>query len=250
MLSSDYNDIMFEADFHSHSLFSGCGLHSIIEMLTAARKTGLKALAITDHGPYLGNTITSVFFERLRQPVEGIHLLKGMECNFTDEDGEIDIIPKYMHNYDVVLAGFHRFVVKDADPNYYSKIIKKAIKKNPCIDIIVHPNAPHYVSDFLQTAEDAAEAGVAIELNNAKTALGKSSEEQTMSLIEACMKAGCEVAVNTDAHALNEIGDTAVMEGLLDEAGFPFEKIVNRSIITALEWVESRKEHRRVNFPE
>jgi histidinol phosphatase-like PHP family hydrolase len=64
------------------------------------------------------------------------------------------------------------------------------------------------------------------------------------------MKAGCEVAVNTDAHALNEIGDTAVMEGLLDEAGFPFEKIVNRSIITALEWIESRKAHRRVNFPE
>ena len=41
---------MLEVDFHSHSLFSGCGLHTIIEMLTYAKTVGLKALAITDHG--------------------------------------------------------------------------------------------------------------------------------------------------------------------------------------------------------
>ena len=44
---------MLEVDFHSHTFFSKCGLHSIIEMLTEAKNRGLAALAITDHGPVL-----------------------------------------------------------------------------------------------------------------------------------------------------------------------------------------------------
>ncbi len=231
---------MFETDLHSHSLFSSCGLHSIIELLTAAKTRGLKGLAITDHGPFLGRKTTSVFFERLKQPIDGICLFKGMECNFTDEDGSIDIIDKFSDWYDIVLAGFHKFPVRDADPGYYTDIIIKALKRNPSIDILVHPNAPHYVSDFTRIAAAASENGIAVELNNSKLVLGRSSKEQTLELINACKKAECMVAVNSDTHAIHEIGDTAGIVELLIETDFPTELIVNRSFDSTVSWLKSR----------
>ena len=239
---------MFETDLHAHSLFSSCGLHSIVEILTKAREKGLKGLAITDHGPFLGRKISSTFFERLDNPVEGIRLFKGMECNVTNEQGDIDAVEKFMRWYDVILLGYHNFPVQGASPSYYSKIMIEAIKRNPCVDIIVHPNAPHYTMDFRVLADAAAETQTAVELNNAKTRLGRSSEEQTIELIEACMESGCDVAVNTDTHALNEVGDHSTIENLLTLTGFPLEKVVNRTLNSTLEWIEQRKERRRANY--
>lgn len=239
---------MFETDLHAHSLFSSCGLHSIVEMLTAAKKKGLRAQAITDHGPFLGRKTSSTFFERLHNPVDGIELLKGMECNVMDENGSIDIVQKFMEWHDVVLLGFHNFVERDAEPVYYSRVMTEAIRKNPCVDIIVHPNAPHYTMDFKMIAETAAEYGLAVELNNAKTMLGRSAEAQTVELIEACIEAGCTVAVDTDAHALNEVGNTEVMEALIKKHGFPYEKIVNRNYESAAKWIAQRKAIRAANY--
>jgi putative hydrolase len=53
---------MIPVDFHSHSLFSGCGVHTVLEMLTAAKAKGLKGLAITDHGKLVKGRANSVFF--------------------------------------------------------------------------------------------------------------------------------------------------------------------------------------------
>ena len=239
---------MFETDLHAHSLFSACGLHSIVEMLTAAKDRGLKAQAITDHGPFLGRRPSSTFFERLNNPVDGIEFFKGMECNVKDTEGNIDVVPKFMRWYDVILLGFHDFETKNAEPSYYSQIMEKAIRNNPCVDIIVHPNAPHFTLDYKMIAKAAAATGVAIELNNAKTLLGRSTEEQTIKLIEACIAAGCDVAVNTDAHALNEVGNTDIMESLLKKTGFPYEKIVNRTYDSVMEWIAQRKAIRAANY--
>ena len=49
---------MLDVDFHIHSLFSNCGLHTYLELLTKAKELGLKAIAITDHGPRLNGRIS------------------------------------------------------------------------------------------------------------------------------------------------------------------------------------------------
>ena len=94
---------MLEVDFHSHSLFSGCGLHTIIEMLTYAKSIGLKALAITDHGTAQNGHISSPFFDRLVDPVDGIRLLKGQECNVVNDQGGIDFPVRFLKFTDIVL---------------------------------------------------------------------------------------------------------------------------------------------------
>ena len=232
---------MFETDLHAHSLFSACGLHSIIEILTAAKQKGIKAQAITDHGPYLGRKISSPFFERLKEPVNGITLLKGMECNIIDENGNIDTVTDYLPWYDVLLLGLHNFIGTDNSPQYYSRLIIKAIKKNPYIDIIVHPNASRYLTDYNMLTKAALETGIAIELNNSKLRYGKATERETIKLIESCKETGCLVAVSTDAHAINEVGNFDAIGQLLEKTNFPKEKIINRSLESTLSWVEKRK---------
>lgn len=98
---------MIAVDFHSHTLFSGCGVHTHLEMLTHARNLGMQGLAITDHGPEVGRRFSTTFFDRLQQPVPGIKLLKGIEANLRGLDGEIDV-PTHVYPYlDMVLLGFH-----------------------------------------------------------------------------------------------------------------------------------------------
>ena len=78
---------MLEADLHAHTFFSNCGIHSHIEMLLCALDKGMKALAITDHGPALSGRVSSTVFDRMYEPVAGIKFLKGMECNLLEEPG-------------------------------------------------------------------------------------------------------------------------------------------------------------------
>lgn len=98
---------MLQVDLHSHTLFSRCGLHTILEMLNQARALGLEALAITDHGLTLGGHLNGPFFDRLQDPVPGVKLLKGVECNVLNDGGHIDLPMQWIQHLDVVLVGLH-----------------------------------------------------------------------------------------------------------------------------------------------
>ena len=52
---------MLEIDLHVHSIFSHCGLHTVLELINQARATGMKGLAITDHGLTMGGRLNDVF---------------------------------------------------------------------------------------------------------------------------------------------------------------------------------------------
>ncbi len=98
---------MIPVDFHCHSLFSGCGVHTVMEILEAGRKKGMEGLSITDHGRLVGGKANSPFFERLENPVQGIRLLKGMECNVDGDTGLTDCPMNFLPFMDIVLLGLH-----------------------------------------------------------------------------------------------------------------------------------------------
>ena len=49
-----------KADLHSHSLYSNCGMHTVMELLNHARDIGLSVLAITDHGSASGGRLWAI----------------------------------------------------------------------------------------------------------------------------------------------------------------------------------------------
>ena len=237
---------MLEADLHVHSLFSACGLHTLLELLEHGYAIGLKAMAITDHGPGVGEgRLTSVFFERFRSPFPEIRLYKGLELNVMPERGTVDVVWQFMPFIDILLMGVHPNLPTGQSTGYYTDLTLAALDNYPFIDIVTHPNDGTYPLDYRRLAQSAKRFGMAIELNNSKVLYHRSTAEEAVELIHACKEARCLMAMNSDTHALLELGADDAVRPLLEKAGFPLERLVNRSADAASRFIESRRELKR-----
>jgi putative hydrolase len=199
-------------------------------------------MAITDHGLGVGNgRLTSVFFERFKCPYDDLILYKGMELNVLDDKGNIDIIWQYVPFIDILLLGVHPNLPPHGNRDHYTSMLCAAIEKNPFVDIISHPNDPAYPLDYLRIATVAHKHGMALELNNSKVLYRRSTAEDALELIAACKQTGCPMAVNSDTHALHELGGDEAVVPLLEKAQFPRELIVNRDLDAASTFIEGRR---------
>jgi putative hydrolase len=237
---------MLSIDLHSHSLFSSCGLHTCIEMLSHAKKQGMAALAITDHGLSLGGRLNSNFYERLKDPVPGIRLLKGVECNLLEEQGAIDCPKQFLPYMDIVLLGIHHNIQKGLGKAVYTEMLLRAIQENSFLDVLAHLNVAHYDVDFESVVRAAMDRGILIELNNSKCLPRRSSPEVIQQLIMTCKKLMCPVIVSSDAHAINEIGQDGMIRPILKNLDFPQELILNRDPESVYAFIESRRKHKQI----
>ncbi|MBL8027856.1 MAG: PHP domain-containing protein [Fibrobacteres bacterium] len=236
---------MLDADFHSHTLFSGCGIHTVIEMLSAAREKGVKALAITDHGKLVGGKANNVFFERMDNPVNGIRLLKGIEANL-DGSGGTDTPQSVLKFMDIVLLGIHDNIPKNLGAEYYTKLLIDTIKKAPYVDLVSHPNnAGMFPLNHLDLCKAAIDYNFAIELNNSKIKYSRTDTADTMAMLEACVKTGCMTIIASDAHCITEIGEDRHIRTLLNSISFPEHQIVNSTYDKAIEFIDMRKKNKR-----
>lgn len=234
--------MLLKVDLHAHSIFSQCGVHTVVEMLTHAKKLGLKALAITDHGTALKDCrLNSPFFLRLTNPVPGIKLLKGAELNVINDKGETDCPKRYLPFMDIVLLGLHHNLEKDMGETKYTSMLINAINKNDYIDVITHPNNPDYPVDVEKLVKICTEKSIAIEINNSKYQQGKISEESMFNLLLLCKNHSCQIVVNSDAHVLSEIGNVKSVMSLIKKMKFPFELFINRDLKTTLSFIEKRR---------
>jgi putative hydrolase len=232
---------MIVVDLHSHSLFSGCGVHTVVELLTRARERGLAALAVTDHGPAVGGRLNSVFFERLHEPVPGIRLLKGVESNLGPRPGTTDFPLEYVRHCDVALLGIHSNTPRGLAPEQYTDLLLSALEANLFLDIVTHANSAEYPVASARLARGVRDLGRALELNNSKVALSRVEEGVTEALIRACMSEGCPVVVSSDAHTLDEVGSDAAIRGFMSRLAFPEELVVNRTAESAFAFIEGRR---------
>jgi putative hydrolase len=233
---------MLTVDLHVHSLFSSCGLHTFLELINHGRRIGLEAMAITDHGPAVGNgRLTSVFFERFKCPFDDLVFYKGIELNLLDEKGNIDMVWSFMPFVDLLLLGVHPNLPPRASREHYTGMLMAAIDKNPFIDIITHPNDPDYPLDYVKIANKAKQYGIALELNNSKILYNRSTIDDALELVAACKQTGCCMAVNSDTHALLELGRDESVRPLLERVGFPPSLIVNRDLDAASTFIEGRR---------
>ena len=235
---------MLRVDLHSHTLFSRCGLHTALEMLNQARALGLEALAITDHGLTLGGHLNSPFFDRLQDPVPRVKLLKGVECNVLNDGGDIDLPLQWIQHLDVVLVGLHPNLQGVRSQRHATDVLVATLERNPHVDIVTHPNSPDFRVDFEPVARTARRYGIALELNNSKSRPGYSPDDVTRELIAVCKDVGCAMAVSSDAHAITEIGDDSYVRSFLEEADFPADLIVNRTLESTLAFLEPRRQRR------
>ena len=236
---------MLEVDFHVHSLFSLCGLHTVLELLERARTLGMSGFAVTDHGKTAGGRLNSVFFERFISPQPQVVVLKGIECNVLDASGHIDLPREYLEFLDIVLCGLHSNFPKGGSREYCTETLIAAIENNPAVDCITHPNDSSYPVDYEALARAAVRHGVALELNNSKILYSRSTPDEVRKLLAACRTYDCRIAVNSDTHAIHELGNDQSVAPLLQETRFPQELIVNRDAAAAFAFIEERRRLKR-----
>ena len=100
------------ADTHAHTLASGHAYSTIREMAAAAKKRGLKALALTEHAPEMPGTCGLFYFQNLDvvpREADGVRLLMGAEVNIMDPDGTVDLPEKTCRDLDIVVASIHPY---------------------------------------------------------------------------------------------------------------------------------------------
>lgn len=241
--------MILTGDYHTHTPYSH-GKNTIEENAAKAKEIGLKQIAITDHG------FSHIMFGLRRRKVKdyvreckeaaakyGIDVFVGMESNIRGEAGLADLKPSDYENFDVYLCGNHIFIFYDhtVDTWLYGlgniasrkilhhaskKLIKRntnayinAIKKNP-IDAITHIN---YLcpSNTLEVAKCAADYGTYIELNAKKTHITDDD------LNEIVQKTDVRFIIDSDAHSVDRIGDTKLVEEQLQRVQFPMDRIDN-----------------------
>lgn len=240
--------MVLTADYHTHTPFSH-GKGTIMENAIEAKSKGLKELGITDHGfahPAFG--LRNYKLPKMKVQCQnaseqtGVKVLLGIESNIIGTDGTVDLKPKNYDNFDLFVAGIHKFVLYKfksifslATPNllhsYFKRLpisnrLKKentrafvnVIKNNP-VDIISHLNFCSF-ADSVEVAKVARDYGTYIELNSKKTHL---SDEEILKISET----GVKFLINSDAHTSDRVGEISLIENTLKRINLDKSTIAN-----------------------
>lgn len=236
------------ADFHTHTKFSH-GKGSILDNAISAKNKNISTIAITDHGfshPAMGLTRSKV--EKMKSLCEkassetGVKVLLGIESNILGVSGKADLKERDYKNFDIFLAGVHRFILYDNLKEWFSllgrelmvkylgvkpskslierntKLYINTIKNNP-IDILTHPGCNCH-ANLVEVAKCCSDYGTYFEISSRKQYLDYEDWYKIAST-------GVKFIINSDAHNPNDIGNVDNAIKIINEVNIPLDKIVN-----------------------
>ncbi|MGI1987156.1 phosphatase [Shewanella glacialipiscicola] len=241
--------MQYQVDTHTHTVASSHAYSTIHDYIAVAKQKGIRLFANTDHGPDMADAPHFWHFVNLRvlpRMVDGVGILRGIEANIKNIDGEIDFFGDYLKQLDIVLAGFHEPVYPPSDKATHTKAMINAIKSGN-VDIITHPGNPAYPIDIEAVARAAAEYGVALEINNSSFEVSrKGSEANCTAIAQAAKEFGTILVMGSDSHAAFSLGGFARAQAIIDEVAYPPSRLLNRSPSALLAFLAARG-HETVN---
>lgn len=187
------------------------GEHSIKELALAAKKYGLKYIAITDHTKSLtianGNDETRLRkqmaeIDTLNKEITGIHILKGAEVDIK-KDGSLDLSDDVLAELDVVGISVHSHTNMSKE-DMTQRIVRAM--ENPHADILFHPTGrivlrrEPYPIDIDAVIAAAKRTHTILEAN-ASNRLDLKDE-----YIRKAIQAGVKIAIDSDSHSTDHFG--------------------------------------------
>ena len=226
--------IKLVADLHIHTISSGHAYSTIEEYAAAAKKKGLKAVAITDHGPAMPGGAPLYHFANLKMIpdyLNGIRILRGGEIDIIDGNGKLDLPDDVLKQMDFVMVAIHPACgYKGKSEKENTRTLLKAMER-PNVRVIAHPGNPMYPIDYKKVIPIAKEKGILIELNNSSLTISrKGSYERCFEIAKFVKKIGWKVVIGSDSHISTMVGvlDTALE--MAQGAGLTADNIVNSSM--------------------
>lgn len=252
---------MIWGDYHTHTQYSH-GTGTVLENAIAAKKLGLKELAITDHGlKHWAFNIKRRELPRFFRDCEeaeaqtGVRILKGIENNINDIDGYFDYNEEVRDKLDVIQGGYHK-ATKPANlksgfkyllPNIFDDIFfhkfpnkqivintdvyLKLIENEP-VDFINHINYG-LKADALEVARQCKRFGTFVELNGKRVNF-------TDKEIEKMTEEGIVFILSSDAHSPLRVGDVSGPMSYVHKLHIPYEQIANWEKLPVFRSVKER----------
>lgn len=221
------------ADLHTHTMVSNHAFNTITEMATKAAAIGYKAIAITDHGCAMPDSPHIWYFNnlvRLPDVLEGIPVLKGVEANVIDLEGNLDFSQQELARFDWVIASIHNDCLPGKLTVEQATNLWLKVAQNPYVDMIGHSEQARHMYDYDRVTREFAARNKVVELNGNSFAVRPEGAQNMKALALACKNSGCKIALNSDAHSIYHLerGVSHLYE-ILEEIDFPQELIVNGS---------------------
>lgn len=236
-------------DLHIHTSCNPHAYSTVEENIERAIKKGLKVIALTNHGPAAQDSPHWWSLANMRvipKFVDGLRVLKGVEANILDENGNFDLNQQIYDVMDIILCGLHK-VESYPDGSDIVKNTKAVVNiiKSQKIDILVHPGNPQFPLDYETVVKEALLADVAIEINNSSLRESrKGSAPNCLEILKLCKKYNCRISLGSDAHISYSIGEFNEAEELIKQVEFPKDKIINSSVENLDEFLRIRAEKR------
>jgi histidinol phosphatase-like PHP family hydrolase len=222
----------YRGDLQMHSTWSD-GVESIADLAEGAAALGWARIGVTDHSYGLPIARGMSMEAALRQHEEidavnaqfkgRVRVYKGVEANIL-VDGALDLNEDERRVFEYVIASPHSQLRKDTDQT--ARMV--AAVKLPGVAILGHPQGrmyntrPGIAADWRKVFREAAARDVAIEIDG-----NWHRQDVDYELAAVALEEGCLLALDSDAHSIEEFPFTDYAIAHARIAGAPADRVVN-----------------------
>ena len=235
-------------DMHTHTLASTHAYSTITENCKSAAEKGIKIIAMTDHWGEMPDSPHIWHFDNLRvlpRHICGVTVLRGVETNILNNEGELDMPRKTLENLEWVVASMHRQVYEPSTVRNHTMAYLKAAE-DPIVDVIGHCTTAMFPIDFEKCIKKFKECGKLVEINESSILYKKGSYENSYEVLKLCKKYEVPVVFDSDAHYCELIGVVDTAKKIASEVGFPERLVINSDFDRLAEFI--RRKHPEIEF--
>ncbi len=235
--------IRLQADLHTHTIASTHAYSTITENCSFAAKNGIKCVAMTDHAMTMPDAPHCWHYHNLKilpRKIEGVTVLKGVEANIIDYDGNIDIDDETLGYLEWVVASFHKYTCKPSTVEEHTRGYL-SIAKNPIIDIIGHPTTSMFEYDMEKCVKAFKEYNKIVEINESSIMWKNGSRKNALELMKLCKKYEVFISIDSDAHFHELIGQAPLALEMAQSIDFPSKLVINSDFDMLREYILSKR---------
>ncbi|MBP1538218.1 MAG: phosphatase [Ruminococcus sp.] len=235
-------------DMHTHTLASTHAYSTITENCRSAAERGIKVVAMTDHWGEMPDSPHIWHFENLRvlpRHICGVTVLRGVETNIKNDDGEVDMPRKTLEKLEWVVASMHRQVYTPSTVENHTRAYLK-VAEDPIVDVIGHCTTSIFPIDFEKCIKKFKECGKLVEINESSILYKSGSFENSYEVLRLCKKYEVPVVFDSDAHYCDLIGVVDTAQKIAQEVGFPERLVINADHERLAEYIH--RKHPEIEF--
>ncbi|MGL6106038.1 phosphatase [Romboutsia sp.] len=219
-------------DLHTHTIVSGHAYSTVQENIQAAIKQGLKYLGLSDHAPEMPGGPHPFYFHNLHcipREVDGLKILRGIEVNIMDYDGNTDVEDDMLKHIDYAIASLHPPCIDAGTKAQNTNAILKVMDKSK-VKIIGHLDDSRYEIDYEPIIKKAKEKNIFLEINNSSlkpNTFREGAWKNVATMLNLCKEHKVKVILGTDSHISYDIGKFPFAEKIIEDLQFPKELVIN-----------------------